>query len=60
MGPDSSASDSTLQSPCPISRLVAFTISVNSSASGAQRRTRPRKIRSLTPASGDCNTRQRS
>jgi hypothetical protein len=35
---------------------VAFTISVNSNASGAQRRTNCRKQRSLTPDRGDCNT----
>ena len=37
---------------------MAFTISVNSSASGAQRRTRRRNTRSLTPAKGDWRTRQ--
>ena len=57
-GPGSSASDSTLPRPWPSSRLVALTISVNRSAPGAQRRTRERKMGSLTPARGDCSTRQ--
>ena len=59
MGPISSASSSTFRRPWPSSRLVAFTISVKSRASGAQRRTSPRNTWSLTPAKGDCSTRQR-